>query len=164
MAKQRIGILGGTFDPIHSGHLQMALSALDAGQVDRLLMIPTGNPPYKACAASGEDRWKMVVSACSRDERLIPSRMEIDRDGPVYTYDTLKALGRIVTRYFGITITPEIFEAEVKRILAIKGVPEYIESMKPSLPYADELAALDNLLNGNTAKADDKNAADKQSE
>lgn len=78
--------------------------------------------------------------------------------------DTLKALGRIVTRYFGITITPEIFEAEVKRILAIKGVPEYIESMKPSLPYAEELAALDNLLNGNTAEADDKNAADKQSE
>ena len=78
--------------------------------------------------------------------------------------DTLKELGRIVTRYFGITITPEIFEAEVKRILAIKGVPEYIESMKPSLPYAEELAALDNLLNDNTAKADDKNAADKQSE
>lgn len=78
--------------------------------------------------------------------------------------DTLKALGRIVTRYFGITITPEIFEAEVERILAIKGVPEYIESMKPSLPYADELAALENLLNGNTAEADDKNAADKQSE
>ncbi|MBO5575529.1 MAG: hypothetical protein J5956_04435 [Ruminococcus sp.] len=78
--------------------------------------------------------------------------------------DTLKALGRIVTRYFGITITPEIFEAEVERILAIKGVPEYIESMKPSLPYAEELAALDNLLNGNTAKADDKKAADKQSE
>lgn len=78
--------------------------------------------------------------------------------------DTLKELGRIVTRYFGITITPEIFEAEVERILAIKGVPEYIESMKPSLPYAEELAALDNLLNGNTAEADDKNAAEKQSE
>lgn len=78
--------------------------------------------------------------------------------------DTLKVLGRIVTRYFGITITPEIFEAEVERILAIKGVSEYIESMKPSLPYAEELAALDNLLNGNTAEADDKNVADKQSE
>ena len=78
--------------------------------------------------------------------------------------DTLKALGRIVTRFFGITITPEIFEAEIERILAIKGVPEYIESMKPSLPYAEELAALDNLLNGNTAEADDKKAADKQSE
>ena len=77
--------------------------------------------------------------------------------------DTLKVLGRIVTRYFGITITPEIFEAEVERILAIKGVSEYIESMKPSLPYAEELAALDNLLNGNTAEADDKNVADKQS-
>ncbi len=60
--------------------------------------------------------------------------------------DTLKALGRIVTRYFGITITPEIFEAEVKRILAIKGVPEYIESMKPSLPYAKELAALAEVM------------------
>lgn len=78
--------------------------------------------------------------------------------------DTLKALGRIVTRYFGITITPEIFEAEIKYIFSVDGVPEYIESMKPSLPYAEELAALDNLLNGNTAEADDKNAADRQSE
>lgn len=74
--------------------------------------------------------------------------------------DTLKALGRIVTRYFGITITPEIFEAEAERILAIKGVPEYIESMKPSLPYAEELAALAEVMKEISVKqANDTNPA-----
>ena len=102
-------------------------------------------------------------AAQNKQEKFELTLMDIEDDLNCND-DTLKALGRIVTRFFGITITPEIFEAEIERILAIKGVPEYIESMKPSLPYAEELAALDNLLNGNTAEADDKKAADKQSE
>ena len=87
--KQRIGILGGTFDPIHQGHIRMGLSALDAGYLERLLVMPSGNPPHKSCAAAPEDRWKMVVSACAYDERLIPSRLELDRAGSIYTFDTL---------------------------------------------------------------------------
>ena len=92
MARERIGILGGTFDPIHQGHIQMALSVLDTVKLNQLLIMPSGSPPYKSCAASAEDRWKMVVMACSQDSRLIPSRMEIDRKGAVYTIDTLKAI------------------------------------------------------------------------
>ena len=90
--KQRIGILGGTFDPIHSGHIHMGLSVLDAGYLDQLLVMPTGDPPHKNCAAPVEDRWKMVVSACACDERLIPSRLELDRKGSIYTFDSLTAL------------------------------------------------------------------------
>ena len=92
MAKERIGILGGAFDPIHQGHIRMALSVLDAVKLDQMLIMPSGNPPYKSCAAPQEDRWKMVVMACSRDPRLIPSRLELDRSGSVYTIDTLLAL------------------------------------------------------------------------
>ena len=94
MAKQRIGILGGTFDPIHCGHIRMGLSVLDAGYVDSLLVMPSGNPPHKSCIVSAEDRWKMVVAACACDERLIPSRLELDRAGRIYTFDTLTALKR----------------------------------------------------------------------
>ena len=94
MAKTRIGILGGTFDPIHQGHIQMALRVLEAVHLDQMLIMPSGNPPYKSCSTQPEDRWKMVVAACSRDARLIPSRLEMDRSGSVYTIDTLLALRR----------------------------------------------------------------------
>ena len=94
MAKTRIGILGGTFDPIHQGHIQMALRVLEAVHLDQMLIMPSGNPPYKSCSTLPEDRWKMVVAACSRDARLIPSRLEMDRSGSVYTIDTLLALHR----------------------------------------------------------------------
>ena len=92
MSKQRIGILGGTFDPVHNGHLRMGLSVLDSGYLDRLLVLPSGLPPHKSCGAPAEDRWKMVVAACACDERLVPSRLEMDRSGKIYTYDTLTAL------------------------------------------------------------------------
>ncbi len=92
MAKERIGILGGTFDPFHQGHLQMALAALEGGKLDRLFVIPAGDDAYKACIAGREDRWKMAVVACTQDERLIPSRMEMDAPAPAYTADTLLSL------------------------------------------------------------------------
>ena len=87
--KQRIGILGGSFDPVHRGHIAAALSVLDADYVDRLLVIPSGRPGYKTCSASAEDRWKMLVAACSCDKRLVPSRLELDREGTTYAVDTL---------------------------------------------------------------------------
>ncbi len=94
MAKERIGILGGTFDPIHQGHIQMALSALDTCHLDRVLVIPTGVSSYKSSIAPAEDRWKMIVMACTQDTRLIPSRLEMDRAGTGYTVDTLLTLRR----------------------------------------------------------------------
>ena len=92
--KQRIGILGGSFDPVHRGHIAAALSVLDAAYVDRLLFVPCGNPGHKSCVASAEDRWKMLVAACSQDKRLVPSRLELDRSGTTYAVDTLKAVRR----------------------------------------------------------------------
>ncbi len=92
MAKERIGILGGTFDPIHQGHVQMAISAMDSGELDRLFIFPAADDAYKSCLVSQEDRWKMTVMACTQDARLIPSRIELDTPGPVYTVDTLLKL------------------------------------------------------------------------
>ena len=92
MSKQRIGILGGTFDPFHIGHLRMGLSVLESGYLDQLLVIPSGLPPHKTCSAPAEDRWKMVVSACACNEKLVPSRIELDRPGTIYTFDTLTGI------------------------------------------------------------------------
>ena len=92
MAKERIGILGGTFDPIHDGHINMALSALKDANLDKVLVLPTGCPPHKAGITPAEDRWKMVCCACAMHDELTPSRVELDREGTIYTVDTLKIL------------------------------------------------------------------------
>ena len=90
--KQRIGILGGSFDPVHRGHIAAALSVLDAAYVDRLLVIPCGSPVHKACIAPAEDRWKMLVAACSQDKRLVPSRLELDHPGRSFAVDMLNSV------------------------------------------------------------------------
>lgn len=92
VAKERIGIMGGTFDPIHEGHLHMARTALESARLDRVLMLPSGTPPHKQDIAPAEDRWRMVCAACAQEERLIPCRAEIDRAGVIYTVDTLSIL------------------------------------------------------------------------
>lgn len=92
MAKERIGIMGGTFNPIHTGHIRMALAAKEQAGLDRVLVVPTGNPPHKQHIAPAEDRWKMVCAACAQEEALTPSRIELDREGVIYTVDTLTLL------------------------------------------------------------------------
>ncbi|MBO4291633.1 MAG: bis(5'-nucleosyl)-tetraphosphatase (symmetrical) YqeK [Lachnospiraceae bacterium] len=92
LSRERIGILRSTFDPIHQGHLQMAENALNQYSLDHLLVIPSADDVSKPCIASGEDRWKMVVTACTQDRRLIPSRMELDQKKAPFAADTLAAL------------------------------------------------------------------------
>ena len=92
MARERIGIMGGTFDPIHQGHIHMARCALDSMQLDRVLMLPSGNPPHKPDITPGEDRYRMVCAACAGIAGLEPCREEIDRKGVIYTVDTLSIL------------------------------------------------------------------------
>lgn len=92
MARERIGIMGGTFDPIHQGHIRMAQCALESLALDRVLMLPSGNPPHKPDITPAEDRYRMVCAACADMPGLIPCREEIDRSGVIYTVDTLSIL------------------------------------------------------------------------
>ena len=88
----RIGILGGAFDPIHSGHIHAARVAMASLNLDHVLMLPSGEPPYKRPHASREDRMRMVELACAGQDGLIPCDIEIMRPGRTYTVDTLRAL------------------------------------------------------------------------
>ncbi|MBE5768365.1 MAG: nicotinate (nicotinamide) nucleotide adenylyltransferase [Clostridiales bacterium] len=92
MAKERIGVMGGTFNPIHAGHVQMALCAMETAKLTSVLVVPSGNPPHKSGVAPAEDRWRMVCAACAPHKQLTPSRVEIDRAGLIYTVDTLSIL------------------------------------------------------------------------
>lgn len=92
MAREHIGIMGGTFDPIHQGHIRMAQCALESLSLDRVLMLPSGNPPHKPDVTPAEDRYRMVCAACAGLAGLEPCREEIDRSGVIYTVDTLSIL------------------------------------------------------------------------
>jgi nicotinate-nucleotide adenylyltransferase len=90
----RWGILGGTFDPIHHGHLAIAEAAREELGLERVLFVPAGRPPHRAHApgASAEDRAAMVGLAIADAPAFALSRLELDRAGPSYTVDTLTAL------------------------------------------------------------------------
>ena len=89
MSQARIGVMGGTFDPIHYGHLVAANEAAHALGLDEVIFVPTGEPWQKHNFTSGEHRYLMTVIATASNPRFKVSRVDIDRDGPTYTVDTL---------------------------------------------------------------------------
>lgn len=92
---RKIGIFGGTFDPIHYGHLRPALEILDALSLDSMLFIPAGQPPHRrAPRASAELRLAMVRAAVQGEPRFQVDERELKRSGPSYMADTLVALKR----------------------------------------------------------------------
>ena len=89
----RIGILGGTFDPIHAGHLAAARAAIDCAGLDRVLLIPTGQPPHRSAAvADADQRLEMCRLAIGEDKALQVSDVEVRRGGVSYTAETLQEL------------------------------------------------------------------------
>lgn len=90
-----IGLMGGSFNPIHRGHVALARAALDSGKVERVLFLPTGNPPHKREGLADKfDRLRMVELAVAHEAGMAVCREEIDRGGVIYTVDTLAALKR----------------------------------------------------------------------
>ena len=86
----RLGVMGGTFDPIHHGHLVAASEVASAFNLDGVLFVPTGEPWQKSKVTDGEHRYLMSVIATASNPRFKVSRVDIDRDGPTYTVDTLR--------------------------------------------------------------------------
>jgi nicotinate-nucleotide adenylyltransferase len=90
---RRIGIMGGTFDPIHHGHLVAGEEARWQFRLDQVLFIPTGRPWQKPVGVSpAEDRYLMTVIATASNPAFAVSRLEVDNPGPSYTVDTLRRL------------------------------------------------------------------------
>ena len=103
---KRVGILGGTFDPIHLGHLLLARAAYNELSLDKVLIMPSNNPPHKRnnSISSNEDRLNMVKAAIRDIPYFEASDFEMQRDGITYTSDTLKLLNETYpdTRFFFI--------------------------------------------------------------
>ncbi|HHY97234.1 MAG TPA: nicotinate-nucleotide adenylyltransferase [Firmicutes bacterium] len=92
----RLGIMGGTFDPIHYGHLVTAEAARVEFDLDVVVFVPSGCPPHKKAyeVSPAEDRYLMTVLATATNPYFRVSRMEIDRPGPSYTVDTVREFQR----------------------------------------------------------------------
>jgi nicotinate-nucleotide adenylyltransferase len=94
---RRVGIMGGTFDPIHHGHLVAASEVADLFDLDEVVFVPTGQPWQKAerAVSPAEHRYLMTVVATASNPRFWVSRVDIDRPGPTYTVDTVGDISAI---------------------------------------------------------------------
>jgi nicotinate-nucleotide adenylyltransferase len=93
---QRLGVLGGTFDPFHNGHLAAAEAAMVCARLGRVIFIPAAQPPHRPPAvAAALQRLEMCRVATAGDERFAVSDIELNRSGPSYTVDTLVELRRL---------------------------------------------------------------------
>ena len=90
----RLGILGGTFDPVHAGHIAMARSAAAAARLDRVLLVPCARPPHKERPdlTDGYHRFGMLALVVAEEPALSASPIELQRGGISYTVDTLREL------------------------------------------------------------------------
>lgn len=96
MTRRRVGILGGTFDPIHYGHLRIASAVLSRLSLTSVVLIPNRQPPHKAGrhVTPAEDRLAMVRLAVRSNPAFSVDTLEMEREGPSYTYDTVTELRR----------------------------------------------------------------------
>ena len=90
------GIMGGTFDPVHNGHLAAARQLRDVATLDEVWLMPNATPPHRTAppVASADDRLRMVGLAVGSQPGLKPSALEVDRGGVSYTIDTVRELAR----------------------------------------------------------------------
>ncbi len=131
-----LGILGGTFDPIHNGHLAAADAAQHSLSLDSIVLVPSRIPPHRAqpATASAADRLAMAELAAKDRQGWSVSRIEIDREGLSYSYDTLIALGKPSTQLFFITGADAFAEiATWSRYPAILDLANFVVVSRPGI-------------------------------
>lgn len=132
----KLGVFGGTFDPVHVGHLAIAQAALDSAKLDRVIFVPARRSPLKdqEPVASAEDRYAMLVAATSAEPRFSVSRVELDRDGPSYTVDTLETLRKDGDLYLILGSDALTDLARWKDPYRIRALAKIIVARRPGAP------------------------------
>lgn len=144
----RIGILGGTFDPVHVGHVETALAAQRALHLDRVLVLPSATPPHRQIqpVASRFHRFAMTALAVTGLPHLIASDLEIGESGPSYTFDTLARLhARGVTRSQIFFITGADAFAEIatwSRYPDVLDMANFAVVSRPGHPAAEVMSSM----------------------
>jgi len=155
-----VGLFGGTFNPPHAAHLVVAQAALEQADLSEVIFIPCGIPPHKEVeeGVGPEDRYEMVRRAVKGHSRFSASRIEIDREGPSYTIDTIRALeetypagmafivGADLLLSLGTWKEPEALLKAVPFIVAPRsGVPREAFSVPPFTSGAVQVLEMDEV-------------------
>ena len=137
----RLGVFGGTFDPIHLGHLVAASEALHRFELDRILFVPAGRPWQKTTYSDPEDRFMMTTLGIEGHGSFAASRLEIDRRGPTYTADTMRALhdfhGPNVSLYFILGADAAANLGTWEKLDALRGLTEFIAVARPGVVLSE---------------------------
>ena len=147
----RIGIMGGTFDPIHYGHLVLAETVRDDFGLDRIIFLPSGDPPHKKHepVTPAASRLEMVRLAVEGNPGFEVSPMEVERKGYSYTYDTMKAMNALYPdnhQFFFITGADAILEILAwKEVDRLSGLCSFIAATRPGTEIGKLSAFLDSL-------------------
>ncbi|GIE82631.1 putative nicotinate-nucleotide adenylyltransferase [Actinoplanes philippinensis] len=141
--------MGGTFDPIHHGHLVAASEVQARFDLDEVMFVPTGQPYEKGRVSPAEDRYLMTVVATASNPRFHVSRADIDRDGPTYTVDTLRDMravyGQSAELYF---ITGADALARImswKDAMTMLGLAHFIGVTRPGFELSNEHLPADSV-------------------
>jgi nicotinate-nucleotide adenylyltransferase len=147
--RRRIGIMGGTFDPIHHGHLVAASEVQSRFDLDEVVFVPTGQPYQKGPVSPAEDRYLMTVIATASNPRFQVSRADVDRDGPTYTVDTLRDLHAIfgpATDLFFITGADALAKIlSWKDALEMLSLAHFVGVTRPGFELSDEHLPADSV-------------------
>ena len=137
---RRLGVMGGTFDPIHYGHLVTAEEALEQFELEGVLFVPTGRPWMKEHegVSPAEDRYLMTVIATASNPLFSVSRIEVDRDGPTYTVETLRSLkAQLDADLFFVTGADAILEMiQWKQAAELFELARFIAATRPGYDMA----------------------------
>lgn len=146
----KIAIFGGTFDPIHSGHMQAAKAAARRLRLNKVLFVPTGCPPHKTGngLTSYHHRYAMVALACAEDSRFVPSTLESPElhPGPHYSIDTVRRAKRMLKSgdrlYFLIGLDALIDLPHWKQFRQLLGLTDFIVVSRPGFDSREVERAL----------------------
>lgn len=136
---QKLGILGGTFNPVHQGHLILAQDALEHFGLNRVLFIPCAQPPHKApnSLAAAKHRLAMLRAAVADNPRFEISTIELERSGPSFTIETLKTLRETHpdTRFYFMIGTDSLLELhQWREISELLELCEFVTMLRPGFP------------------------------
>lgn len=149
MSKRTIGIMGGTFNPIHYAHLFIANEALNEFNLDEILFIPTGNPPHKNnIEIDTHHRFEMTRLAILSNSRFSISDIEVNKSVRSYTVDTLKELKKIYndTDFYFITGTDSILQLETwKNPAELLKLAKFISVVRPGYTNDDVIYKINEL-------------------
>jgi nicotinate-nucleotide adenylyltransferase len=139
MKKKKIGLLGGTFDPIHLGHLVLAEEVMEELKLDKVIFVPAYKPPHKTAgtAATAPDRLRMVELAIAGNSRFSISRLEIDSKRKCFTIETLRKFKKMHKKddIFFITGSDSLFALPTwRQIEDIFKISKFVVGRRPGYP------------------------------